>query len=183
MLLQETPADGFSLCLCLSPAFRETSAARRTDLCFWVAWFLSAASYFILMCLYKGNKRESITKLFFLSECQKQFLFEAEERRAGRGVTLIPAMNEGTRGRLGKAFIHPLIYPFMPYSFKQVQQLLRLLHHSSNLHIFKNSNLGRGFFFKAYHMVPTFKYILKNVAVEILPAVPWTASLHWHPEC
>lgn len=36
-------------------------------------------------------------------------------------------------------------------------------------------------FLKAYHMVPTFKYILKIVAAD-LSAIPLTAYLHRHAD-
>lgn len=66
--------------------------------------------------------RESITKLFLLSECQKLHANEAkkEKRRdTGSHLALIHVMNGETGGRLRKASIHPLTHPFIHYSFKQ----------------------------------------------------------------
>jgi len=40
----------------LVPDFREISAVRKTNLCFWVAQFLSTVRYFILMCLWIHHK-------------------------------------------------------------------------------------------------------------------------------
>lgn len=39
------------------------------SLCFLVAWLLSAARYFILMCLYKRELKGTSHKISLLSEC------------------------------------------------------------------------------------------------------------------
>lgn len=58
-LLKEVQPDDFLLPCSLSllvPDFREISAVRKTNLCFWVAQFLSTVKYFTPMCFWIHHK-------------------------------------------------------------------------------------------------------------------------------
>lgn len=64
----------------------------------------------------KGNKRNPSQNYFSSMDANK--IYEGKKKGCN-SVTLIPVMNEETRGRLGKAFIHPSpTHSFITHSSK-----------------------------------------------------------------
>lgn len=104
-----------------------------------------------------------------------------KKKKGGWDVTLIPVMNEETRGRLGKALSpshHLPIHSLLIQASSVTTEVLMSFLKSTYL---KKLKFKRRIFLKAYHMVSTFKYILKIVAAD-LSAIPLTAYLHRHAD-
>jgi len=105
----------------LVPDFREISAVRKTNLCFWVAQFLSTVRYFILMCLWIHHK---IIFAHWMLEITCNWSKKKKKTGVGGGgvgsdLALIPVMmgkQEEGWGMHSSIHPHP---PFIHYSFKQ----------------------------------------------------------------